>query len=88
MLVRMKTGCVEELADSVGEMFIRQGRADRWPLEKPEPLTATEMAILHAENVAGPGGTAGVEMAVFTTSMEKAILTYTRGPRSARPARP
>lgn len=84
MLVRMKTGCVEELCDAIGEQYIAQGRAERWPpVEKP--LTAAEAAILYAEQIAGPAGTAGIEVATAEVKTQKAVLTFTRGPRSLRP---
>lgn len=84
MLVRMKaSGSTVDLFDSVARQYITVGLAEE--VQKEKPQTAAEMkAILQAENVAGPAGTAGVETAVCTPAMQKAVLTYKRTPRSLR----
>ncbi len=78
MLVRMKSsGCVEDLLDYVARRFIASSRA----VEVHKPKSAAEAAILHAENVAGTAGVAGVETAMFTPSIAKGAL-FVRTPRS------
>jgi hypothetical protein len=90
MIIRMlASGCVEELIDEVALRFIADGRAEKYPPTPvvEVPLTPQEMAILHAEEVAGPAGTAGIEVALATPKVERAVLSYFRTMRSPRRAR-
>jgi hypothetical protein len=76
MLVRMKTGCVEDVHDFVGERLIREGRATRVPSKKE--------LILQAENAGGPAATVGIEMATLEPKAECAVVRFVRGPKSPR----
>ena len=77
MLVRMKGGFVEDLYDYVARQMIASGQAEEVQL----PKSAAEMAVLHAEEVAGQAGLAGIETAMFTPPIAKGAL-FVRTPRS------
>lgn len=73
MLVRMKTGDIENLLDDVAKAFILQGRA--------EPLVK-DAAVLIAENHGGAAATVGIEMAVVEPKVEHAVVKFFRTLRS------
>ncbi len=75
MLVRMRSGRVEDLFDFRARKFIKLGWATEY---KPE----SEQAVLHAEEQGGPAACAGVELAIHEPKSETAALTYVRTPRS------
>lgn len=75
MLVRMKSGCIEELHDFVGERFIAEGRADRLSPQNEE-------LILKAEELGGPTASAGIEVAMLEQKTERARIKFVRTPRS------
>ena len=74
MLVRMRSGNVENLFDHIARQYIRLGRATE--------LTPQSEAILHAEEQGGPAACTGVELAIHELKSETAALTYVRTPRS------
>lgn len=75
MLVRMRSGNVENLFDYIARQYIRLGRATEY-----KPLS--EQAILHAEAQGGPSACTGIELAIHEPQTERAVLPYARTARS------
>ncbi len=76
MLVRMRSGRVEDLFEFRARKFIKLG----WATEYTPPTK--EEAILHAEEQSGTAACTAVEMAVHEPKTERAVVSFFRTARS------
>lgn len=75
MLVRMRSGNIEDVIPSIARQFINLKLATEY---KPK----NEQAILHAEEQSGPSACIGVELAIHEPKSERAVARFMRTARS------